>query len=84
MTDVDVQAGIEYRQGMVQEFRSYDVYVADDAAERRLCAYMIKDLGWHLQNRTPEGAGWLLHFTHWSLVADTDRGDVMRVDRRGG
>ena len=78
---VGAAAGIEYRRGRVQVLWSYDVWVADALAETRLCDWLY-DMGWRLLNRDPEKGGWLLHFTHTDLVADTDRLDAVRIDRQ--
>lgn len=84
MSGVDALSRIEYHRGIVQTFRRYDVFAPDDDAERRACDYMIRDLGWHLLNRSAVNQGWMLHFVYWTLVADTDREDPVRVDRRDG
>lgn len=81
---VNAMANAEYHRGTVKLVRFQDVYVPDAGAEQRVCDWMINKIGWHLLNRSAANQGWMLHFFCWTLIADSDRGDKVRADRKDG
>jgi hypothetical protein len=74
--------GISYGRRMVKTFYTAEVTVGDLVAEKRVRDW-LGDLGWKMLNITDGGDGrWVLNFTYTELVADTDRGDSVAMDRR--
>jgi len=80
--DVTIQ-GITYGRRTVAQLVTAEVIVGDLVAEQRVCDWLIKKLGYHLLNRTDAGGDlWCLHFTHTTMLADTEREDAVAFDGR--